>query len=121
MRILFYPQLLTLLIPIAFAVLIGGRWKDRMAFMLVGFGVAWGVGFVSLLLWALGEALSKSVGIGPGSELYFSLPLGYWIGLAVSYFINFLGVYSALRLLRPKLVPKESLDLKSNGHCSTHH
>jgi hypothetical protein len=108
MKLLFYPQILTLLFPIVFALVVRGRWKDRGLFMLVGFGVCWGVGFVILMLLAVVEAFSKSAGIGSGSETFFSLPLGFWLGLGLSYLVNSVGVFLALRLLLPKLVPNES-------------
>lgn len=102
MRVLFYPQLLTLLFPILFAIFARQQWKDRWVFILVGFGACWGIGFVSLLVVALMEPLHRSMGIGTGSQPVWTLPLGYWVSLAVSYVLNFVGVFFALRALLPK-------------------
>ena len=102
MRVLFYPQLLTLLFPILFAVFARQNWKSRWAFVLVGFGAAWGIGFLSLLMVALMEPLYRKMGIGIGSPPVWSLPIGFWVSLAISYVLNFVGVFFALRALLPK-------------------
>jgi hypothetical protein len=101
MRVLFYPQTLTLLFPILFAVFARQRWKDRWVFIIVGFCACWGIGYVSLLVLALMEPLERAMGIGAGSPPLWTLPLGYWVGLAISYVVNFAGVFFALRALLP--------------------